>query len=72
MFNQGERLTQHETIFKMTERFYQNVASDQAATSLITGCDFLFTTSSTSFSQVLMSKVISVTRDKQSQSTVSV
>ena len=40
--------------------------------SIITECDFLPTTSCTSFTQVPMSRVISVTRDKQSQGAVSV
>lgn len=50
----------------------ENGAGDQADISLISGCDFLCATSSTSFSQVLKSKVISATRDKQSLSTISV
>lgn len=52
--------------------FKGTLANDRADNSIITECDFLPTTSCTSFTQVPMSRVISVTRDKQSQGAVSV
>lgn len=68
----GEGLTQHEASVDVIGWVWVSVANDQADISLAAGRDFLPTTPSASFRQVSMSKVISVTRDKQSQSGVSV